>query len=112
MLNNKQPQNERNHNWKLYESITGAMFTETVSSVNQEVSWMWKALKRSDTSRLYILLMGIKEDKYRYMMKQFYMVCMINMELEEMFVFTWMYSMCDLNEKYNLNNSITASKVP
>ena len=46
------------------------------------------------------------------MMKQFYMVCMIYMELEEMFVFTWMYGMCDLNEKYNLNNRITASKVP
>ena len=45
------------------------------------------------------------------MMKQ-YTVCIINMELEEMFVYTWMYSMCDLNEKYNLSNRITASKVP
>ena len=71
-----------------------------------------ESLEAKRTTRLYILLMGIKEDKYRYMMKQFYMVRMINTELEEMFVFTWMYSMCDLNEKYNLNNRITASKVP
>ena len=36
------------------------MFTETVSSVNQEVSWMWKALKRSVPVGYKYLINGYK----------------------------------------------------